>query len=257
MKDQYVGDVGDYGKLGVLRALTAGGGPSLGVVWYLVPNDGTTDGRFIDYLRPSSALRACDPPLFDALATLVGSGTRKVAELARIGVLPNGTVYYDDLLELGDVPDRAAQRSRWLARALEVTRDCGLVFVDPDNGLETMSTSRTAKRGPKYVFYDELRAFSTRGQGLVIYHHLNRAKGHGTHERQVQQRLADLGRELGISGTIYGLRFRRGSSRVFFVTEPRRGAKQLRARIHAFRASPWADHFEVVEHTPTATSSDR
>ena len=253
MKDQYVGDVGDYGKLGVLRALTASGGPSLGVVWYLVPNDGTTDGKFINYLHPASALRVCDPSLFDALATLVGSGTRNVAELARIGVLPHGTIYYNDLLDFGDEPDRAAQRGGWLARALHATRDCALVFVDPDNGLETVSTSRTAKRGPKYVFYDELRAFSKRGQGLVIYHHLNRAKGHGTHERQVQQRAADLRRELGLSGTIYGLRFRRGSSRVFFVTEPRHGARQLRARIRAFGASPWTEHFDIVEHTATTT----
>ena len=121
-----------------------------------------------------------------------------------------------------------------------------MVFVDPDNGLETKSTARTAKHGAKFVYYDELRAFSARGQGLVIYHHLNRHGAHGPHEQQVRRRLADLRRELDLGRTIYGLRFRRGQSRVFFVTEPRRGAKQLRARILAFATSPWAEHFNLV-----------
>ena len=256
MKDQYAGDVGDYGKLGLLRALAGSGGPSLGVVWYLLPDDGTTDGRFVGYLNPSSSLRVCDPPLFDALATMVASEKRSVAELARLGVLPSGTVYYDDLLAYGAVPDRAAQRKRWLARALRATRECGVVFVDPDNGLETKSTSRTSIRGPKFVYFDELRAFSARGQGLVIYHHLNRHGSHGTHDQQVQQRLIDLRRELSLSGTIYGFRFRRGQSRVFLVTEPRHGAEHIRARVHAFRSSPWADHFDVVEHPAPAKSFD-
>ncbi len=44
MQDRYVGDVGDFGKYGLLRALS---GPfkseavlSLGMVWYLVPDQG-------------------------------------------------------------------------------------------------------------------------------------------------------------------------------------------------------------------------
>lgn len=38
MQDRYVGDIGDFGKYGLLRALCAHD-LSLGVVWYLVPDE--------------------------------------------------------------------------------------------------------------------------------------------------------------------------------------------------------------------------
>ena len=38
MQDRYVGDVGDFGKYGLLRAL-CGGDLTLGVVWYLYPDE--------------------------------------------------------------------------------------------------------------------------------------------------------------------------------------------------------------------------
>src|SRR5829696_4979011 len=52
MQDRYVGDVGDFGKYGLLRTL--GAGLSLGVVWYLVPNEShNADGKHTSYLIPS------------------------------------------------------------------------------------------------------------------------------------------------------------------------------------------------------------
>ena len=65
MKNQYVGDVGDYGKYGLLRFL-AGRGIRIGVNWYLTKNDGSSDGRFTAYLEKSDD-RSCDPELFDDL----------------------------------------------------------------------------------------------------------------------------------------------------------------------------------------------
>ena len=38
VQDRYVGDVGDFGKYGLLRAL-CGGDLTLGVVWYLYPDE--------------------------------------------------------------------------------------------------------------------------------------------------------------------------------------------------------------------------
>ena len=49
MQDRYVGDIGDFVKYGLLRAIR--GEKSLGVVWYLRPNDGPVgDGRHTAYL---------------------------------------------------------------------------------------------------------------------------------------------------------------------------------------------------------------
>ena len=59
MQNRYVGDIGDYLKLGILRALSPG--YHLGVAWWLFPDEAHNgDGRHIGYLessRPMAALR--------------------------------------------------------------------------------------------------------------------------------------------------------------------------------------------------------
>ena len=49
MKNQYIGDVGDYGKYGLLRFLRDTG-MQIGVNWYLTPCDERTDGCRREYL---------------------------------------------------------------------------------------------------------------------------------------------------------------------------------------------------------------
>ncbi len=49
MQNRYTGDIGDFGKLGLLRALRASG-LSIGVNWYLVPDEGhNNDGKHTKY----------------------------------------------------------------------------------------------------------------------------------------------------------------------------------------------------------------
>ena len=103
MQNRYVGDVGDFGKYGLLRALCEGSGDglpglSLGIVWYLVPDEQKkNDGNYIRYLQPGykkkRMYRDCDPPLYDALAEIVCSGRRNVTAIRESGILPPGTVF--------------------------------------------------------------------------------------------------------------------------------------------------------------------
>ena len=63
MQDRYVGDIGDYGKLGLLRSLAAAG-LLIGVNWYRTPDENhNEDGKFIQYLRTSGegSYRSHDP----------------------------------------------------------------------------------------------------------------------------------------------------------------------------------------------------
>ena len=73
MQDRYTGDVGDFGKYGLLRALVgihpAGSSRSLGVVWYVTDAeiedvDPQGDGRHLSYLEQPARFRECDPQLF-------------------------------------------------------------------------------------------------------------------------------------------------------------------------------------------------
>ena len=69
--------------------------------------------------------------------------------------------------------ERKSHREHWFRAALDATAEADLVFLDPDNGLE-VGISRSASKGPKYVFLDDLESFVTRGQSLVVYQHIGR-----------------------------------------------------------------------------------
>ena len=66
MQDCYVGDVGDFVKYGLLRAIRVT--KCLGVAWYLHPDGGPAgDGRHADYLQDPGEWRHLDTKLFDTL----------------------------------------------------------------------------------------------------------------------------------------------------------------------------------------------
>lgn len=72
MQDRYTGDIGDYGKLGLLRCLAASG-LRVGVNWYRTPDeDHNEDGKFIqcEQIRASGAT----PVLYATWAYRKGSG---------------------------------------------------------------------------------------------------------------------------------------------------------------------------------------
>jgi hypothetical protein len=50
MKNQYVGDINDYRKYGLMRALSGYGEITTAVCWMLTPGDGRADGSFMIYL---------------------------------------------------------------------------------------------------------------------------------------------------------------------------------------------------------------
>ena len=87
MQDRYVGDVGDFVKLGLLRTLSPG--YKLGVVWYRVADEQHNgDGRHISYLQ-DKLWRPLDPVLFDSLDRIVKMGERSIEALERSGLLPD------------------------------------------------------------------------------------------------------------------------------------------------------------------------
>ena len=81
MKNQYVGDIGDYGKYGLLRFL-AEHGITIGVNWYLTKDDGSADGKFTKYLDSPGDERY-DPVIFSELKKLAGRKDKSVQMLYR------------------------------------------------------------------------------------------------------------------------------------------------------------------------------
>jgi hypothetical protein len=103
MRDNYVGDVGDFYKYALLRhlaGLTAGDQApplGLGVVWYRYsdpcnPNDGNhrsyLDGKSRGQYEP------LDPDLYAAMAAFSNTSLRNLEEVASLAVLPPGTHFF-------------------------------------------------------------------------------------------------------------------------------------------------------------------
>ena len=258
MQDRYSGDLGDFGKFGLLKSFCSlretgnSSSLSLGVVWYLVPDeDHNDDGKYVQYLVPSARnqeqFRVCDSVLYDALGAMVFSGARSVASIRDRAILPVSTRYYeasltfDGLLGLGSRQQyRVDLRTAWLSGALGLTAGCDVVFLDPDNGLE-VKVGPYQKRGPKYAFFDELMPFLRRGQSLVVYHHVARRR---SAMDQVRERLAQIEDRLGHEA--FALLYHRGSARAFFVIPDQRHREFLCSRTKQFLQSPWSRHFELV-----------
>jgi len=254
MQDRYVGDVGDFGKYGLLRALSrplrGRSRLSLGVVWYLVPDDSNTaDGSKIGYLtlpRDRAAFfRECDPALYDLLQHVVTGRGRDIQSVAESGMLPAGTIFFGEPLTFSGVERsekaRRSHRAAWLDAAHKTTAACDLVFLDPDNGLGgTVLPHR--KQGIKYAYPSEARAYLERGQSVVIYHHLGRR---GNARQQIMRQFRRLVRP-GAHGAVFALLYHRGTARAFFVIESSSHEVQLLDRARDMLSGPWSRHFDLV-----------
>jgi hypothetical protein len=250
VQDRFTGDVGDFGKYGLLRAL-CGDDLSLGVVWYLVPDeDRPGDGAHIGFLDPAPrnihAFRECDPALYDALGEIVRSGRRRVASVREDGVLPEGTTYYEKRLSFHDLPwagpapqaRRLERRKAWAWDALTATRGCDVVFADPDNGLES-GEPRTSAKGTKYTYPDELVPFLDREQSLIVYHH---HRWDIPADTLIRERLVQIREQLGGS---FALRYLRRAPRTFFVVPSDAHRGILAERAGRFVEGCWGQHFTL------------
>ena len=219
MQDRYVGDIGDFVKYGLLRAL--GKGKCLGVAWYLHPDYDTTssgDGRHIEYLQKPDDWRHLDPELFDTLKELVDEDRRSVAEIQCSNILGNA-VFADERLNVDKVAvrDRKCRRREWFERVKDALSDCDLVFADPDNGLYPDDGFKpTIKENAKRIPLFEARALAE-GRPAVIYHHNGRSEPHRKEIQKWVNRLKWMNR---LPSTAHAYYWRRYSNRTFFVINP-------------------------------------
>ena len=233
MQDRYTGDIGDYVKYGLLRALAEGS--NLGVVWYLFPDEGhNADGRHIDYLKNPDLWRAHDPALFDALERIVAADKRKVSDIEVSGILGAARFSSERLLAPELTPaQRRVWRSRWFENVQAALRGCDLVFADPDNGLcEDVKFQSDRVKDWKRMPVNEAKALA-KGRTAIIYHHNTRQKG--GHEQEIADWIERLGADT------LALRWRAYSSRTFFILNPTPSMDELLKRF----AQEWGPKAEL------------
>jgi hypothetical protein len=245
MQNRYVGDIGDYGKYGLLRVI-ATTDLRLGIVWYLNPcEEPNTDGRLTSYLfSRTKSWRDCDPVLHEALATIVKAGARHVRRIRELGILPPETLFFEDPLPVRPSRTGFDARSAWYSRALEATREADVVFFDPDNSIAGVSVKKNSPNASKYVVLDELEAYIRRDQSIIVYHHQNRQ---GPLSRQVTEKLRLL-QTISRSHVAWALTYHRQQARAYLVFSSKRHVPRLKDKCQKFLQGPWGaqGHFKAV-----------
>lgn len=261
MQNRYVGDVGDFGNFGLLKAVLAGddgGSPlTLGVNWFLHENeDHTNDGKHVTYLEPSARndrhYRACDPALYETLREIVTTGRRHVVSIRESGILPPETVYYEEPLHDFDfregspmaLQSRQLRRRAWFQQSLRVLGGQDLIYLEPDNGLAPEGMLPSHPKAGKYVFPEEVRQSFEGFPCLCLYQHVTR---HGTTEEQYRLRLEQLRGLLDDPEELFGIVYRRGSRRFWFFAGRGEYASLLRPRVRSLMETPWQQHFLWME----------
>ncbi len=225
MQDRYVGDIGDFAKYGLLRAI--GHEKCLGVAWYLHPDSGPSgDGRYTHYLERPDDWRNLDCELFNSLKKIVDLEQRSVEAVQESGILGNAK-FAGEKLCIENVPIRSRRRwrQRWFKRVLEKLSGCDLVFADPDNGIVSEDKFRpTQKRSAKSISVSEAKDLA-KGRTAVIYHHNTRRKG--GHCKEIMDCMNEL------PGCTRAWYWRRWSNRTFFIINP---DKEMKCRLEEFES---------------------
>lgn len=252
MQDRYAFDVGDFGKFGLLRHLAEA--RPLGVLWYATSlASAGNDGKHLGYLdlgnstgrlsRYARRLRECDEHLFDVFReTMHRRETRSIDNLQKLELLPASTRFHGAPVSLGE-----EERHKWFIGALEAVRENAIVFCDPDNGIANPDSENELSASRKHARLSEIEDLHSRGHGVVMYHHLSRKKG--GHGREIGTWLSILRDRISPDTAV--VRFRRGTSRAFFVI-PGHRAPDLVQRLETLCDSVWVKngHLEFVESGP-------
>ena len=237
MQDRYAGDVGDFGKFSLLQALHRGVEGRLGIVWYAVGDEShNADGRHITY-RHKPSFRNLNDPLLQEISKVLDSKW-SIAALEKKLSLLGGAALHSEL-----VPLREKDRGTWLSNALARMRGCGVVFLNPDNGV-----SFDAVCGVKHARCVEIDQFLAKAQLLMIYHHPGR---NGSHNEQIRTLLDRLGDNPRVKGA-FALRFRQGSSRALLIASRSKATyRRARAAVEGFLQQGWQErgHFDEIMST--------
>lgn len=240
MQNRYTGDIGDYSKLGLLRALQSEGF-SIGLNWYLTPDEThNSDGRHVDYLHQDE-YRACDPDLWLGLKAIVDGKHREVRYMQSPDILQ--ATFFSDCLDFRGMrkAKRIERRAEWFAKSLAVMAGNEIVCVDPDNGLVVLSAKGKPKEN-KYVLPEELASYYAQGSTVVYYQHKARYKD----EHYIGQLEELLRREDLPSASGMVLKFEKVSQRYYmFLIQPKH-KKTLEKAVKGMLATAWGDHFRQL-----------
>jgi hypothetical protein len=161
MRDQFVGDITDWIKFSLLRAL-AGEDRSLGISWYYIED------------RAEAKPADLDRDVADALTSL---GARTVTALESLPIWNGNTKFFRK-----QVP-HTTFRKRWLEDMKDALDGADIVFLDPDNGL--------GQADALHATTGEVAGLRKDGRAVVLIHFPHFSLGHAEQISKHQQFLME------------------------------------------------------------------
>lgn len=229
MKNQFVADVNDYFKYGLLRALSdCEDLRPTGIWWMLTHDDAGNHGNNVAFLRNPQRFEACDKILFGKLQKIQTDGERNVFAVAKRNLIPKAKFWPSANSRNCDASEMAKASHAKLAdpycRALDFRRmltrfkNCPLIFADPDNGIETKSASKE-----RHIRWNEMAALFDAGKSLVVYQHKPQGRSLDDDVPILLERIREL-----LGANALGITCGRGKTKaeIAFLLIPQRAATE-------------------------------
>jgi len=262
MQDRYVGDVGDFGKYGLLDFIASETKLKLGVNWCLtLPTEKETksgDGKFYDYLLTDPKYEAeskvskkyaqkrkeCDEKLYTKLQKIIidwldtdkNPDYRCVKQIEVDKILPDQTIFYSKCLN-------KTNRKEWHNNGIQSLSESEIIFFDPDNGIAKNDIdSKDAVKSPKHINFDEIKDYFENGQTLIIYQHANRSDKFNNVLNYKKNKLIEKLYPIN-NNQIICLRYKGGQARAFFIIMQQKHSDSIEKAVDNF-LDIWKGYFE-------------
>jgi hypothetical protein len=204
------------------------------------------DGRHISYLsdkkKDSKNYAVCFPELYGKLKRIV-DGRRSISEIETAQILPKETVFYSEPLPYSSVKpsEKEDDREKWFKESLPRLNNADIIFLDPDNGIQTDKVSKTRIKAIKYVFNDEIKRYYELGKSLIIYNHRDRNP-----KPKYDKKITDLSVQTNCNGTRV-LRFKRVSVRDYIFLMQKEHQDLLDRTINHLTREPYNFLFKIYD----------
>jgi hypothetical protein len=171
MKNQYVGDINDYRKYGLIHSIANIFGKKILFVWMLTDYN---DGNKIGYLEKPNKYRNCNPKLFDELKMIVAKKQKREINKENIIAVENNPFFKEYSFFSEIIKDDKESRDEYFKKVVKLAENHDTIFLDPDNGIEVSSCKRGNKNSSKYVYWDEIYEIFKPDKNILIYQHFPR-----------------------------------------------------------------------------------
>lgn len=233
MQDRYAGDIGDFGKFGLLKAIEATG-LSVGVNWYLTEpvtqqEQDNGDGKHLIAER----YIGCDSKLAGALLDIAKSGNKRTVRSLENAQLLECSHFFAEPVAL------KPEREQWHMRALVALSQCNVVFLDPDNDIKPKSVREGSAKSVKYAYLREIVDYISQGSSVIVYNHRHRKK-----EERYFEEFFQLFSDDAVLGDkqIIAITFPKCTIRDYFIISANTDhASSLREAVTGFVAGPFGE----------------